>query len=158
MSLADMSGRRHFARRFRFLEFLDLSPFEDLQDPLVLTCTLRKWLPRPACGKPLSNLRNSISVSTPVSRVSIATVHHRTPALEQTVSHFMQRRLRPYTRDLSTCVSSRATTGTDPGLDRILLYKKDPAVQTGVQPQTNSLTFWLRKLVCLRSLRIRSVR
>ena len=48
-----MSGRRHLGRS----ELVDLvlplwasPPFEDPQHPLGFTCTLRKLLPRPACG------------------------------------------------------------------------------------------------------------
>ena len=39
-------------------------PLEDLQDPVVLTCTctLRKWHPRPACGTAVSSVCISISV------------------------------------------------------------------------------------------------
>ena len=33
---------------------------------MVLTCTLRKWYPRPACGTAVSSVCISISVSLPV--------------------------------------------------------------------------------------------
>ena len=44
MHSADKSARRHLDLLVVFgLESLAPSPFEDPQDPLVLTCTLRKW-------------------------------------------------------------------------------------------------------------------
>ena len=50
-----------FVRR-SFLSFWALLPLEDLQDPVVCTCTLRKWNPRPACGTAFSSVHNISSV------------------------------------------------------------------------------------------------
>ena len=49
MHSADKRVRRHLNVVFD-LELLAPSPFDDLQAPMVLTCTFRKWLLRPACG------------------------------------------------------------------------------------------------------------
>ena len=46
----------------RFLLLWAISPFEDLQDPVVRTCTLRKWNPRPACGTAFSSVHHILSV------------------------------------------------------------------------------------------------
>ena len=50
-----------FVRR-SFSSFWALLPLEDLQDPVVRTCTLRKWNPRPACGTAFSSVHNISSV------------------------------------------------------------------------------------------------
>ena len=42
-------------------------PLEDLQDPVVYTCTLRNWNPRPACGTAFSSVHNISSVCVCVS-------------------------------------------------------------------------------------------
>ena len=50
-----------FVRR-SLSSFWALLPLADLQDPLVRTCTLRKWNPRPACGTAIKSVRISMSV------------------------------------------------------------------------------------------------
>ena len=45
-----------------FLPLWALLPLEDLQDPVVRTCTLRKWNPRPACGTAFSSVHPILSV------------------------------------------------------------------------------------------------
>ena len=63
MHSADKSDRRHFDLFAALdLEILAPSPFEDPEAPVVLTCTLRKWYPRPACGTAVKSARISISV------------------------------------------------------------------------------------------------
>ena len=52
-----------FVRR-SLSSFWALLPLADLQDPLVRTCTLRKWNPRPACGTAIKSVRISMSVCT----------------------------------------------------------------------------------------------
>ena len=60
---ADMSDRRHFDLFVAFdLALLASLPLTDLQAPMVLTGSLRKWNPRPACGTAISSVRISISV------------------------------------------------------------------------------------------------
>ena len=64
VSSADVHDHRHFDLLATFdLAFLAPLPLEDLQDPVVRTCTLRKWYPRPACGTAVKSVRISISVS-----------------------------------------------------------------------------------------------
>ena len=53
MSSADVHGPSSACStrdRRSFSSFWTLLPLEDLQDPVVRTCTLRNWNPRPACG------------------------------------------------------------------------------------------------------------
>ena len=60
---ADMSDRRHFALFVAFdLALLASLPLPDPQAPMVLTGTLRKWNPRPACGTAVKSVRISMSV------------------------------------------------------------------------------------------------
>ena len=60
---ADMSDRRHFDLFVAFdLTLLASLPLPDPQAPLVLTGTLRKWNPRPACGTAFSSVHNISSV------------------------------------------------------------------------------------------------
>ena len=60
---ADMSDRRHFDLFVAFdLALLASLPLTDPQAPMVLTGSLRKWNPRPACGTAISSVRISISV------------------------------------------------------------------------------------------------
>ena len=54
--------RRHLVGSSFVFLFLALLPLEDLQDPVVRTCTLRNWNPRPACGTAIKSVRISISV------------------------------------------------------------------------------------------------
>ena len=56
-----MRARRHVALLVA-LETLALLPLEDPQAPMVLTGTLRKWNPRPACGTAIKSVRISMSV------------------------------------------------------------------------------------------------
>ena len=67
-----------FVRR-SFSSFWALLPLEDLQDPVVRACTLRKWNPRPACGTAFSSVCISISVcvcvSTPVSKGTFLSIY-----------------------------------------------------------------------------------
>ena len=62
--LADKYDRRHSVASSlrRRLETLASVPLEDLQDPVVRTCTLRNWNPRPACGTAFRSVCISISV------------------------------------------------------------------------------------------------
>ena len=60
---ADMSDRRHFDLFVAFdLALLASLPLPDPQAPMVLTGTLRKWNPRPACGTAVKSVRISMSV------------------------------------------------------------------------------------------------
>ena len=60
---ADLSDRRHFDLFVAFdLTLLASLPLPDPQAPRVLTGTLRKWNPRPACGTAFSSVHNISSV------------------------------------------------------------------------------------------------
>ena len=48
--------------RRSFFSFWALLPLEDHQDPVVRTCTLRNWNPRPACGTAFSSVHPILSV------------------------------------------------------------------------------------------------
>ena len=64
MHLADTSVRRHVDSIVAFdLEILAPFPLEDPEAPVVLTCILRKWYPRPACGTAFSSVHPILSVS-----------------------------------------------------------------------------------------------
>ena len=58
-----MRARRHVDLIVAFdLETLALLLLEDPQAPMVLTGTLRKWNPRPACGTAFSSVHPILSV------------------------------------------------------------------------------------------------
>ena len=48
--------------RRSFFSVWALLPLEDHQDPVVRTCTLRNWNPRPACGTAFSSVHPILSV------------------------------------------------------------------------------------------------
>ena len=74
-----MRARRHVALLVALaLETLALLPLEDPQAPMVLTGTLRKWNPRPACGTAIKSVRISMSVSLSLSSGNDSFLGHLT--------------------------------------------------------------------------------
>ena len=62
MLLQTCTTRRHLVGSSIVFFFWALLPLEDLQDPVVRTCTLGNWNPRPACGAAFNSAHPILSV------------------------------------------------------------------------------------------------